>query len=768
MSESEKGFNWDEFKPYLRDYCDQNLQKKRGRYICPLCRSGAGRRGTSAFSIQPDGLRWSCFSANHDESRSGGDIFDLCMILEDCTKSEAFAKIQELYTGIPAPRLSSVARTKEAEADYWKFFEKASKRIQQTDYMQKRGISLETLQKFLIGYVPNWRHPNAPNQKPSPRIIFPARKGQYTARFAGTSEELEELNQDLPDEYKLPKVAKVGRQENVFGSHAFKESFVFVVEGEIDALSVEEVGFHAVAIGGTSALSALVNDYKQAKSNAFLIVAMDSDEAGNKIGGQLDRELTKNGIPHRVEKGLWGTDCKDANELLIKDKEHFLKALEAAMERAKDNGNEDQDKLKAAAVAAAVNISKSNDIDGGEGKKEKKHLTLDTFKEFCNENGYDFLFDIIKKELRYIGFSEEIYPSLLPNTAPVVLQNELKKRGYIGATIDNICNCMRAMASFKSYNAILDIVEKVKWDGVDRVTQIFDMLKISEEQELSRVLIVKWFKQTYCLLHNPYKKPFSADFCLVFLGRQGVGKTRLFEKLAIDSDYFGEGQSINTDNKDSVIQATSCWICELGEIGSTMKRDLDKLKAFITSTYDEYRPPYARADERHPRHTSFCGTVNNEQFLLDETGSRRWGVIKLSEDLKIDFDQIKNFDSVQLWAQVKELVEKDIENGKTYANCFRLTEDEIKQINERNEEFTKPPAAFEEIKDIIADLENDVTVGHRFISATQFKENHSSLSRFTPVQIGKALQKLGYEVQVKKCNGKTARVYNLPCRIRNF
>lgn len=410
---------------------------------------------------------------------------------------------------------------------------------------------------------------------------------------------------------------------------------------------------------------------------------------------------------------------------------------------------------------------KGESQSNGDGD-EKPLLTVDTFTEFCKEYGYDFQWDEIKKEMLYLGFSEIENPVMLPNNAPTILQGILKPLGYKGATIDNICNCMRVASGRTKYNAILNIIDNAVWDGVDRLAQIFDMWHISADDTLSRTLITKWLKQCYCMLHNSPKSPFSSEFALVFMGGQGAAKTRFFEKLALDNKYYGEGKSVNPDNKDSIIQATSVWICELGEIGSTMKKDLDKVKAFMTLAADEYRVPYGRTTERYPRITSFCGTVNDEQFLLDQTGNRRWGTIRLPERLKVSYDeQIKPFNAEQLWAQVKHIVDEDLQNGYTYANCFRLTQEEQEQLTERNGSYTKPMKGLVEIEDIIDDLENNVPNGyelhHKLTSATEFlRQNIEVLRNINANQVGQVLRKLGFEQQVVKVDGKTVRGYELP------
>ena len=143
------------------------------------------------------------------------------------------------------------------------------------------------------------------------------------------------------------------------------------------------------------------------------------------------------------------------------------------------------------------------------------------------------------------------------------------------------------------------------------------------DNNISRGILKTWLKQAYCMLHNGFcGELFAADFALVLQGKQGKGKTSFFRKLALKSEYFGEGMSLNPDNEDSIIQALTNFILELGEIDSTFKKDISRLKAFLTTMVDEYRKPYGQTYMKYPRLTSFCGTVNNPEFLLiqQETG----------------------------------------------------------------------------------------------------------------------------------------------------
>ena len=177
---------------------------------------------------------------------------------------------------------------------------------------------------------------------------------------------------------------------------------------------------------------------------------------------------------------------------------------------------------------------------------------------------------------------------------------------------------------------------------------------------------------------------------LYFIGRQDR-KTRFFEKLALKSAFFGEGICIDPRDKDSIIQATSKWISELGEIGSTMKKDMDSVKAFITKSTDEYRTPYGKAPLHYPRITSFVGTVNDNEYLIDQTGNRRCWTFHCLPDLVIDYEtQIKPFDALQLWGQVYHIIGLLEKRGQDKENCFRLTESEKNTLKSEIQPLQSP------------------------------------------------------------------------------
>ena len=395
-------------------------------------------------------------------------------------------------------------------------------------------------------------------------------------------------------------------------------------------------------------------------------------------------------------------------------------------------------------------------------------LTIENLENYLNMKKYRIWYNIIKHSVEYSGFhgySEEH----LPETAPTIIYNELQTE-FEKCSIDKIATMLLVIASGHKVNPILDMIKSAKWDGKDRIEEIYNIFGIGKEDRLSREIIKKWLMQAVCGLFNDSKHPFSLDLILVFKGKQGIGKTRFFEHLAMLSQYFGEGVCIDPRNKDSIIQATSNWICELGEIGSTLKKDMDSVKAMLTKANDEYRLPYGRSTLKFPRMTSFVGTVNDDKFLIDQTGNRRFATVPIADDVHIDYNtQIKTFNSLQLWAQVYRIIQEEIAKGATMASCFRLDPEMKEKLDNRNQEYTKPMKAEDEVIDILSKLNMDrqktsanYKIIDEYMTVTEFMSYHSELNKYTAEQVGKVLTKLGYESQKKKLDGKSIRMKLLP------
>lgn len=382
-------------------------------------------------------------------------------------------------------------------------------------------------------------------------------------------------------------------------------------------------------------------------------------------------------------------------------------------------------------------------------------LTPESLAEWLDKHGISIGYDEIGKTLVVGGLWDE-NPEQLEANLPALIFSKVQTE-FQRCTLQTVQAYISIVASRSVCNPAKSLVESVEWDGVSRLPEIFTILGVSGD-ELSETLVKKWLIQCVSLLYNNVGSPFGADGVLVLIGRQGVGKTCFFRRLAIESNLFGEGKSLNFSDKDTLISATGYWLTELGEIEATLKGDRERLKAFITSTVDEYRRAYARAATKALRRTSFCGSANSSDFLTDQTGNRRFWTVPVE---KIDLDRLDRLNVLQLWAEIKTLSDAD-------RQAFRLTPEEREQLANRNSNHTQFLPAEAECADLLADVScSAYRVEWVLQSVTDFKERYSTLKNYSVRTIGLALDKLGVTANVKKVGGKTMRARLLPRRIYN-
>ena len=352
-----------ELKGHIKDYAEEMLTKSktRGQYECVFCGSGQGAKATGALTIYEN--HFYCFSCQQK-----GDIFDLIQQVEGIDKRQVVQHAAKRY-GISIdssnkghelgwndvisyegtdrnsrkddytvsigeskpPKNEQVdsgnksdSTKKEESADYTAFYRECNRRLQETDY--HRGISLDTLNRFLVGYSAQWKHPKAPPKvSPTPRLIIPTSKTSYLARDTRNAAVIPE-NQS---KYVKSKVGNV----HIFNEKALNNTPVlYIVEGEIDALSIIDVGGNAVGLGSASNINSLfkVLDHSSNTQKQKFIISLDNDKAGEKAENALIDGFCKRGIAFCVYNP--SGEHKDSNEALMSNRSEFEKAVLYGME----------------------------------------------------------------------------------------------------------------------------------------------------------------------------------------------------------------------------------------------------------------------------------------------------------------------------------------------------------------------------------------------------------------------------------------------------
>lgn len=208
-----------------------------------------------------------------------------------------------------------------------------------------------------------------------------------------------------------------------------------------------------------------------------------------------------------------------------------------------------------------------------------------------------------------------------------------------------------AIADRHQVNPVADWINSKLWDGVDRFPEFYDTLETEAHfpKRLKETLMFRWALSAVAAALKP--RGFRCRGILTLQGVQSMGKTAWVSSLV--SDAILREQVIKVDHpldpsdKDSKLTALEHWIVELGELESSFRKDVDRLKGFITSDMDKIRRPYARVNSEYPRKTVFVATVNDANFLVDPTGNTRFWTLPL-----VNINYMHGIDMQQLFAQL--------------------------------------------------------------------------------------------------------------------
>ena len=315
----------EELKELLPDYMDlledQGKIESRGEgyYVCPFCNSGDKKNYTAAFHI--DGTRFNCFSCTEH-----GDIFDLVAHMENL--SSDWKKHYNRTLKIMRPYLDSDKSTKSREeyipeftipVDYTEYLHKCHENVAQTDYFINRGLSKETIDRFNLGYDPEKNLVTIPYN--------PDCKGYVHRILWGSDNKYCKFGNEI---FNIKALYSQGIDKFLFGN----DEYIFVTEGQIDALSFEEIGLSAIGLGGVNEIKKLVGLIKKASSDKIFILALDNDKAGSRATGKFIEELAEAELDQKyiVISDIYGK-YKDANEFLIADREGFIERMKTIVNK---------------------------------------------------------------------------------------------------------------------------------------------------------------------------------------------------------------------------------------------------------------------------------------------------------------------------------------------------------------------------------------------------------------------------------------------------
>lgn len=195
-------------------------------------------------------------------------------------------------------------------------------------------------------------------------------------------------------------------------------------------------------------------------------------------------------------------------------------------------------------------------------------------------------------------------------------------------------------------NEVQNYLNSLSWDGVQRLdTLLIDYLGAADNI-CTREATKKALVAAVARAMTPGVK---FDYVLILAGPQGVGKSTLLSLLG--RDWYSDNLT-SFDGKEAAELIQGVWINELGELSSLNRSETNIAKQFLSRTEDIYREPFGKRTNKYPRRCVFFGTTNEDEFLKDNTGNRRFWPVTVYEQTptKDVFTQLR-YEVDQIWAE---------------------------------------------------------------------------------------------------------------------
>lgn len=310
-------------------------------YVCPTCGNGSGEDGTGFHEDPARPGRYHCFKCGKD-----GDLLEFIAPLvgySTTTKAVFDYAYQELGLEVEGVEENAIeqwanreenaieARTKLGEnaneqwtnngkmtkedQDIAAYIDECSTRLEAVkDYLASRGLDEKTAKRFKLGYDPC--HYFTRDRQEHPSLIIPTSETTYISRNLDPGEK---------DARWTAQGKRIPLNLEILDSLTSTDT-VYITEGELDAISVEALGYHAIGLGGQGQTK-LMQKLKGLHQPPCLLLALDNDGAGRALKNRLSTALREAHIPFKITN-IAG-EYKDPNEALVEDREGLLERLEA-------------------------------------------------------------------------------------------------------------------------------------------------------------------------------------------------------------------------------------------------------------------------------------------------------------------------------------------------------------------------------------------------------------------------------------------------------
>ncbi len=266
-----------------------------------------------------------------------------------------------------------------------------------------------------------------------------------------------------------------------------------------------------------------------------------------------------------------------------------------------------------------------------------------------HECGWHIRYDDFRAEIMLAGEADPRGLRAFTDPDYTRLQIRLERLGFLKLSKEGLRDGVGLVADENHIDSAVEWLTGLQHDGVPRIeTFLRDYMAVEDTPYTRAVSRYLWTALAGRVLSPGCEAPMVP----VLIGEQGAGKTRAVKALVPAQEFYCELKLDERDDNASRMMRGRL-VVELGELRGLHTRDAESIKAFISRTHENFVPKYKEFSVTFARRFLFVGTTNQDEFLADETGERRWLPVRVG---RCDVERIAA-DCLQLWAEARAAYE---------------------------------------------------------------------------------------------------------------
>lgn len=238
------------------------------------------------------------------------------------------------------------------------------------------------------------------------------------------------------------------------------------------------------------------------------------------------------------------------------------------------------------------------------------------------------------------------YPRQWGDQDDALAQLWLQRTWRIDFAERTVASAVVSVAARHRYHPVRDYLLGLRWDGERRAEQWLQKYMGVKDSAYIRAIGAMFLRSAVARILQP---GCQVDTMPVLKGEQGFRKSTAL-KVLFSPAWFTD-ELADFGSKDASEQLLGVWCVEVGELSAMARSEVERVKAFLSRSKGRFRASYGRHVAEYPRQCVLAGTTNNDNFLHDVTGNRRFWPIEVGATLdRADIDGLRAVRD-QLWAE---------------------------------------------------------------------------------------------------------------------